>query len=100
MNSLLQFLAYKGADILSREFRSALWPVVPYLRSLGTGISLILLSAGAWLLSVFFLLLGLFFFFAQIDQLLAPALWTSLLSFLFASLIMVLGLNLIRRPRY
>jgi hypothetical protein len=78
---------------------SVLAPVSRFARQVSIGLSFLAASMVAWMLSLIFLFLSLFFYMAQINTYSVPALWTGLISLGIGLILAVLGINTMRhRP--
>ncbi len=95
---ILQLIAWRVASRFTSEFQLALAPAVGYVRRVGIGLLIVVLSGVAFLASLSFILLGLFFYLSQADGFMAPAFWTSLMSGIVGLILVFFGLHFIRRP--
>lgn len=97
MVPLLRLLAISAASTFAGQFIGALGPVKFSLRKISIGVSLVLSSLLAWATALFFLLLGLFFYLGNVDQYIAPALWTGVISLGIGFILVFWGLKSLRR---
>lgn len=84
---------------VQRALKLALQPIAPYLRKLGGGLVVLLLSTFLWALSLFALAVSLFCKLANLLVYVAPALYVCLAAALCGLLLVGIGSNLLRRPR-
>lgn len=99
MNILLKLIAGTVADFTAGEIKSALSPLAPYLRKLGVGFVIILVSFAFWFTGLLFLLVGLFLYLSHLDAYLAAALWCGVISLLGAGGLLLAGLKMLKSPR-
>jgi hypothetical protein len=100
MLPIVRVLLWRFGAAASKELMNGLWPAVRYAKRAGVGILFIIGSVIAWLSTMFFLLLGLFFYLSQIDQYITPALWTGGLSLILGVILVFFGMSFLRRPRF
>lgn len=98
--SLLNFLFGDQANaLLERTLKHTLEPFAGYLRRLGFGMVLILLSGAAWSSTFLLILLALFFHLGHLATYASPALWTALVSAILGLITAWVGIRLVRKPR-
>lgn len=81
------------------SLKAAVAPLAPYLRRLGFGITLVVLSALGWIAALVFYLLAFFLSLSDQGRYVAPALWTGSVGLGIGLLFLIFGLNLLRKPR-
>lgn len=86
------------ADRFVEELKARLVFVNPLLRNVAVGIMLILASFALWSVSLLLVFLTLFFFFADLNQFIWPAVWTALAGLAIAGAVTAAGIYLIFRP--
>lgn len=99
LNLLLTLMPGKVADRLADEVKAGLAPVGPYLRRLSLGVVLVLMSGFAWFIGLIGLVTTLFLYLSDLSSYVLPALYTSGICWLVAVLMVLLGFNLLRKPR-
>ena len=97
--SLIQNLTSNVAEKIASEVKAGLSPVGPYLRRLALGVVFILASLFAWVLGLAFAAVSFFVYLANQPTYDLPALYTALLCFLVALVLVLAGLLCLRRPR-
>jgi hypothetical protein len=97
MEQLFSLLSGQVANTIERQLKGALSPVAPYLKKLGVGVALLLVSSGVWLLGLLFLLIGLFLSISGLGHYVA-ALWTGVVALFLALLLTLFGILQLRRP--
>ena len=98
MAQLVELFVTRSLQYVREEIRLALSPIAPYLRKLGVGLLLVLMSALAWFAGLIFFLLTLFFYFADVAKWLYPALWTGLVSWAVAIIFVLWGMSFLKKP--
>lgn len=96
---MLTWLARLVADKVEREVKASLRPLPSYLRRLGGGLVVLIVSTLAWATCFLFLALALFFNLATYTALVGPALWCALFSFVLGVILTVAGSSFLRPPR-
>jgi len=86
-------------DVVNSQMKKVLRPVADYLRRLSVGIVILIISSIAWVASLIFLLLTLFFSLSDYHNLVLPAFWTGLVSIILGTILVSIGIRLVRRPR-
>jgi hypothetical protein len=98
MPPFLSLFSTKAFDLLEGNLKGVLKPLAGYLRLLGVGVVLIIVSSIAWSGGLLMVLLALFFQLGHLGSYVAPALWTALASSLVGLLFLTWGIILVRRP--
>ncbi len=98
IEGLLRALFWRGASTLSRELNYLTQPILGKLRRIGMGLAVIVSSIVIGSLSLFFLLLSLFFYLGRADSLLGPALWTGAIGGILGIVLVIWGVSMVRRP--
>lgn len=86
-------------ETAQQGIKHILRPVAPYLRKLGGGLIVLLLSTFLWALSLFSLAVALFCKLSGLLLYVGPALYVFLAAALCGLLLVVIGSQLLRRPR-
>jgi len=84
---------------IEQTIKEAVSPLPFYLRKLAFGTVIIVLSLFGLGLAFLFLAVALFFAVANYHTLAIASLWTSLLSGLIGASFLVIGIQLVRKPR-
>ena len=95
LTELRALITQELADIV----RHALAPLGPYLRRLGFGSMLILLSSIAFGAALLFLLIACFLALSTTTTSVVAALWTALIATGGGGFLLTLGIRAVRRPR-
>jgi len=86
-------------DLVGSSLKKAFRPVADYMRRISAGVVILIVSSVAWIASLVFLLLTLFFALSDYHNLALPAFWTGLASIIVGTIMVLIGLRLVRRPR-
>ena len=99
MESFFNQLLTRLGTRIEAELKGALSPVGPYLRRLGIGFVILIVSGGLWMSGFTFLAISLFFHFSSLGVYTHASLLTALWAALIGALLTAIGLALLRRPR-
>ena len=99
MNALLDIVLAQVSARVEQEIKQLFAPVAPYLRRLGIGLALLLVSAGMWLIGLLFILIGLFFSLSSPSVYTHAAFWTAGVSLIIAASIAGIGISQLKQPR-
>lgn len=99
MSSLFTQVQDYLLDIVNDQAKRLFRPIAEYLRRLGIGLAILIVSAIAWSASLVFLLLTLFFALSEYHNLVLPAFWTAAASICVGIVFLLVGLTLVRKPR-
>lgn len=92
-------LAYLIRAELERGLKTALRPVIPYLRMLVTGVTFVIVSIGAYLFAFLFGSLGLFFTLIEQANPAEAAFWLAAAWLIIGLLLTLVGSSRLRPPR-
>jgi hypothetical protein len=87
------------ADELEAIVKQALAPIAPYLRKLGLGLGVLMISITAFCLGLLFFSGAIFWGFSHMAALSLAAVWTGLIFVGIAIIFLIFALLLLHRPR-
>jgi hypothetical protein len=96
---LTALLSENAAKKVVDNVKDGLSPLAPYMRKVSVGVTMVIVSAFTWSLTVALLLAGLFLHLGKVDAYVAPALWTGFACFGISLILVIGGLRIIKAPR-